>query len=71
MHVNVYIYIKVCSGYASTPLVMKYNTINGNQTKEFKTAKLLQTYTNQFYWQLIINGYQIYRCIVNHQYISY
>ena len=45
--------------------------INGNQTKQFKTANLLQTYTNQCYRQLIINGYQIYRCIVNHQYISY
>ena len=71
MHVNVYIYIKVCSGYASTPHVMKYNTINGNQMKWFTTVKLLQTYPNQCYQQLILNGYQIYRRMVNHQYISY
>ena len=36
-----YIYIEVCLEYASTSHIMKYNTINGNQTKWLKTANLL------------------------------
>ena len=46
MHVNVYIYICVCSIYASTPHEMKHNAINGNQTKWFKTTNCYEIITN-------------------------